>query len=126
MAVPGEHAHAIIVTPANEPETVVLDFIGPVGSGRHGVAVGRQARFDKSGQMTNGSGSVAAHEPIHIPPQAPNANPLDGALIFLGVDGGLSPTGLNCASEVHSRDHTCDLRCPALAKTGRGIAHAGR
>src|SRR5262249_61247149 len=28
-AVAGEHAHAVAVTPAYEPETVVFDFIGP-------------------------------------------------------------------------------------------------
>ena len=44
-------AHRMNRLPADEAETVVLDLIGPLRTGRHRPADGRQARLDEAGRM---------------------------------------------------------------------------
>src|SRR5262249_20654972 len=56
LAMAAEHAHAVAVAPADEPEAVVLDFVGPCRPGWNGVAERRQARLNETGWTTRGRG----------------------------------------------------------------------
>jgi hypothetical protein len=64
VAAPGKHANAIAFHPADESVAVVLDFMHPLLSGRHGLAEGRQAWLDEAGGVTDGSEGAPEHGPF--------------------------------------------------------------
>jgi len=49
LAVPGEHPHAVAITPGDEPVAVMLKLEGPARAVRHGVRRGRQTGWHKAG-----------------------------------------------------------------------------
>jgi hypothetical protein len=61
VAAPGEHAHALPLAPADEPEAVVLDFVSPLRPGRRGMAERRKARLNEAGRATSRSGRAPEH-----------------------------------------------------------------
>jgi len=55
VAAPGEHAHAVAVAPADESETVVFCFVGPLRPGRDRIGERWQARFYKAERAASGA-----------------------------------------------------------------------
>jgi hypothetical protein len=53
MAATAEHPHPVQLAPADEPESVVHDLIGPLRPAWHGGAIGRQARLDEARRVAD-------------------------------------------------------------------------
>ena len=66
----GKHTDPVAVAPADEPEAIVLDFIGPFRPGRHGAAECGQAGLDKADGAEGGGverqSMVRLHNATHI------------------------------------------------------------
>jgi hypothetical protein len=64
VTAPGEHAPPIAIAPADEPEAVVFNLVGPLLAGRHSVAKRRQAWLDKAGWTASGIGGAPEHRGV--------------------------------------------------------------
>ena len=54
VTAPREHADPVALTPADEPEAVVFDFVDPLRADRHRASERRQAGFDEAGDIASG------------------------------------------------------------------------